>query len=144
MYGFYHWLCLLYHSTTTGHLRHMICIKRTYHMDTYCNYCNIKAYTLPSGQDAHIIPFYTIRSACSWKDMVKIDVYEKISHRIGRAWEESASPPDVVRQWWFRVVYRLLMPKPVARTELPLSMTDIYRMILPESTCNMICRWSCV
>ena len=34
----------------------------------------IKAYTLSCGQDAHIFSFYTIRSACSWKDMVKIDV----------------------------------------------------------------------
>jgi hypothetical protein len=44
----------------------------------------------------------------------------------------------------FRVVYRLLMPKPVGRTKLSLSMTDIYRRILLQSTCNMICRWSCV
>ena len=34
--------------------------------------------------------------------------------------------------------------KPVARTKLSLSMTDKYRRILLQSTCNMICRWSCV
>ena len=34
----------------------------------------IKAYRLRCCQDTHIFSFYTIRSACSWKDMVKIDV----------------------------------------------------------------------
>ena len=125
-----HWPPLTYHM-----------FKRTYHTNTYYIADRYPWYKPSCSQATHISLLSIIQTACLSKDMVKINVQEKISQRIGRVWEESTSPPDVMRQWCFRMVCCLQIPKTAAKTELPLSMTGMYRRILLQSTCNIICRW---